>query len=689
MALLSGRLLPALFCAFLSPLFPQSESIYDPAAGTWRLRNNRIEAQFRLNPQTNLFSFDIVRDRQTNDFWRAPANTATHPYGIDFDNGAPLSPATEFVLLGESQTALPNGVRQTIELQEASGRFVIRYDFSIYDDQPIIRYGATLRNTGFTPLTVADLRLTALDFSDEAERYEVFDVFQWVLYPRFENFNLQTTNLVPGGAPVTINTGSGATHCAWLAWRDRRQRGLLLGLEFNGRATTTLRHDGDLRALRLSTSVPDIQHALARDEEMALPHAFLGVFRGDWDEAGWRTQRFTEQVLSPRAPVDFPWVAWDSWGYNKNINEELLFENARLAAQLGMELFIVDLGWSRAIGDWRPDPVKFPRGLRPLSDYVHSLGMKFGLHYAFPEAEAHTPILEENPDWTSSRTYNYIGAESLCLGHKPVRDWIISEGVRLIRENNVDWILQDGQTIVKYCDKETHTHHPQDSNWANSEEGLDVIIAEIKRQAPQAVWEHCANGGQMMTFKMAQQYVTSITNDASGPLGSRQGVFGVTYPFSARYADRYMAETDIDEYTTRSFMFGGPWIFMNRLPEMTPEDVELAAREIRTFKTMRRTINGGKVGHLTARPDDQRTDAIQSFNPGTGAAVAVVTRDFANDDFFQLRFKDLDPAVTYRVRFETDRRTLTLTGAQLASTGVRVELPVIRSAEIVWAEPVR
>lgn len=193
----------------------------------------------------------------------------------------------------------------------------------------------------------------------------------------------------------------------------------------------------------------------------------------------------------------------------------------------------------------------------------------------------------------------------------------------------------------------------------------------------------------MMTFKMARQYVTSITNDASGPLGSRQGVFGATFPFPPRYADRYMAETELNPYTTRSFMFGGPWIFMNRLPDMDEASFELAAAEIRRFKTMRRTINGGKVGHLTARPEDGRTDAIQSTNPATGIAVALVTRDFTEADFFQLRFKDLDAAATYRVRFETDTRVLTLTGAQLMETGVRVELPVIRSAEIVWAEPVR
>ena len=48
----------------------------------------------------------------------------------------------------------------------------------------------------------------------------------------------------------------------------------------------------------------------------------------------------------------------------------------------------------------------------------------------------------------------------------------------------------------------------------------------------------------MMTFNMVQNYVTSITNDASGSLASRQAVYGATYPFPPRYAERYMPDSD-------------------------------------------------------------------------------------------------------------------------------------------------
>jgi hypothetical protein len=191
-----------------------------------------------------------------------------------------------------------------------------------------------------------------------------------------------------------------------------------------------------------------------------------------------------------------------------------------------------------------------------------------------------------------------------------------------------------------------------------------------------------------MTFKMVRQYVTSITNDASGALGSRQGVHGATYPFPPRYADRYMPEEQLNSYITRSSMFGGPWIFMNRLTEMSEADLRYASAEIRTYKAMRGVYQGGRVVHLTARPRDGATDVIQSYNPVLDRAIAIVTRDNAPEGRFQLRLRHLSATGTYRVRFQDDSRILTMTGAQLMGTGVDVRLPASQSSEIVYADPI-
>jgi alpha-galactosidase len=318
---------------------------------------------------------------------------------------------------------------------------------------------------------------------------------------------------------------------------------------------------------------------------------------------------------------------------------------------------------------------------------VHFLGMKFGLHFAFAEAAATAPVLRQHPDWTSSEDYGYFEADSLCLSHQPVRDWIIEEANRMIDEYRVDWILQDGENMVKRCTKSTHTHDPQDSNYANAVDGLNYVVNAVQRAHPGTRWENCEDGGNMMTFNMVRNYVTSIAADDSGPMTTRQAVFGVTYPFSPRYADRYMPDEELGVYALRSFMFGGPWIFMNRLELMRPQDLELATRAIALYKRLRTPIRQGRVFHLTARPSETGIDAIESYHPTTGAALVFVYRAQAAAGSRTLKLRGLDPEKRYRVHYEDDVREGVYTGAQLMN-GYTVRLPGMWSTQLVYIDPV-
>jgi hypothetical protein len=192
----------------------------------------------------------------------------------------------------------------------------------------------------------------------------------------------------------------------------------------------------------------------------------------------------------------------------------------------------------------------------------------------------------------------------------------------------------------------------------------------------------------MMTFNMVRNYVTSIAADDSGPMTTRQAIYGITYPFPPRYSDRYMGDEQLDTYITRSYLFGGPWILMNRLVQMRDQDLDVLKSEIALFKSFRTRIRDGRVFHLTARPAENRIDAIQSYHEETGTAIAFVFRPEAAATFYRARLKGLKRENNYRVRFQEDRRFLTMTGAQIMDGGIRVNLPSMWMAEIIYAEPV-
>ncbi len=90
-------------------------------------------------------------------------------------------------------------------------------------------------------------------------------------------------------------------------------------------------------------------------------------------------------MLAKRPPM-----GWNSWNtFAKNINEKLIFEMADAMVDLGYkdlgyEYLVIDDCWSEKERDENgrlvPDKEKFPNGMKVVSDYVHSKGLKFGMY---------------------------------------------------------------------------------------------------------------------------------------------------------------------------------------------------------------------------------------------------------------------------------------------------------------------
>ncbi len=84
-----------------------------------------------------------------------------------------------------------------------------------------------------------------------------------------------------------------------------------------------------------------------------------------------------------------PPMGWNSWNtFGWNISAELICSTADFFVSEGLrdagyEYIVIDDCWSekqRENGRLVPDRKKFPDGIRPVADYVHSKGLKFGIY---------------------------------------------------------------------------------------------------------------------------------------------------------------------------------------------------------------------------------------------------------------------------------------------------------------------
>lgn len=128
------------------------------------------------------------------------------------------------------------------------------------------------------------------------------------------------------------------------------------------------------------------------------------------------------QILLPKPPLG--WNSWD--GYGTTVNEEQVKANANWFEQhlkpSGWQYIVVDMEWFVTnptpegnsdksnysldeFGRYTPAIKRFPssaegKGFKPLGDYIHSIGLKFGIHIlrGIPKkaVEANSPIAGSN-----------------------------------------------------------------------------------------------------------------------------------------------------------------------------------------------------------------------------------------------------------------------------------------------------
>ena len=144
-------------------------------------------------------------------------------------------------------------------------------------------------------------------------------------------------------------------------------------------------------------------------------------------------------------------LGYTSWyNYYQNINEEIILRDLG-AIDSRFDVFQIDDGYETFVGDWLDvDPKKFPSGLKPIIDKIHSRGFKAGLWLAPFVTETKSKLFKEHPDWIRKNQKgkpvkaggNWSGFYSLDLENKEVIDYI-EKCLKHYMEMGVDFFKLD------------------------------------------------------------------------------------------------------------------------------------------------------------------------------------------------------------------------------------------------------
>jgi alpha-galactosidase len=230
------------------------------------------------------------------------------------------------------------------------------------------------------------------------------------------------------------------------------------------------------------------------------------------------------------------WNPW--WPYeDSKINERVFRENVDAAAAMGIEVCTLDAGWfgpseSSAHwfdyrGDWElVNTVRFPSGIRALSDYVHDKGMKFGLWCEIEALGKKAALNTRHPDFAACRDEEALGY--VCMGNPAVQEWAYHMVDDLITTYDCDWIKLDFNLDPKAgCNRMDHGHQQGNGLYAHYQGYYDVLD-RVPEKHPEVILENCASGGLRTDLGILRHTHNTYLSDTDWPEHDLQIFWGAS-----------------------------------------------------------------------------------------------------------------------------------------------------------------
>ncbi|RCH92724.1 hypothetical protein CU098_008612, partial [Rhizopus stolonifer] len=351
-------------------------------------------------------------------------------------------------------------------------------------------------------------------------------------------------------------------------------------------------------------------------------------------------------------------------GFDVNFENQKLM--AEMAARLGTELFVLDDGWFKGrqsdtagLGDWYPDSVKFPTGLRPLSDFVHSLDMQFGIWLEPEMVNPNSDLYRKHPDWVYHfpDRVRHLERNQLVLNitQKEVYDHLL----RLIREivlrDNVDYIKWDmNRPLSEVGVKEA---------WVNHARCVYSMVTALKKEFTQLRIETCCSGGGRADLAILLLTDRCWASDNTRPDARLKIQYGSSLVMPPNLMSCWVTDMpNNDPYCRFPISYRFHVSFMGALGIgsdlmlLSEDDLEEYKGWIELYKKIRHIIQKGDLDYLVPPSDDHRGYTAVTQTTLEDSAVVLAFRQ--SSPFWlplhSVRLKNLKKLGFYRVQIWTD-----------------------------------
>ncbi len=375
-----------------------------------------------------------------------------------------------------------------------------------YTDFPTVEWTLYFKNTGSADTAIIE-KIQALDLELSRGANGEFLLHHNVGSPANGNdYGPLETPLGPTATKRLGGKGGRPTNADWsyfnLEWSGQ---GLIVAVGWPGQWAAELVRDGT-GGLHLQAGQELTRFKLLPGEEVRSPLIVLQFWKGNWIVAQnvWRRWMMAHSMPQPGGRLPQPQLeASSSRQYDEMIkaNEanQIMFIDRYLEEGIKLDYWWMDAGWYvhhgggwPRVGTWEVDTARFPKGLRAISDYAHSKGLKILVWFEPERVTAGTWLADNHPEWVLGGAKGGL----LNLGNEDARRWLTEHTDQLLNEQGIDLYRQDFNMDPLNHWRGADTPDRQGITEIKHVTGYLAYWDELRRRHPNMLIDSCASGGR-------------------------------------------------------------------------------------------------------------------------------------------------------------------------------------------------
>jgi len=302
--------------------------------------------------------------------------------------------------------------------------------------------------------------------------------------------------------------------------------------------------------------------------------------------------------------------SWEALYFH--INERKIEKLAKDAADIGIELLVMDDGWFKgrnddtsSLGDWTADEKKLPNGLKGLSKKVKAQGIRFGIWVEPEMVNENSDLYRAHPEWAVRipNKEHSVGRHQMLLdlSNPDVVDYLIGAMSHVFEESAADYVKWDMNRNFSDVYSQTLPKERQSEFLYRYMQGLYRLMGTLTAKFPNILFEGCASGGNRFDLGILNyfpQIWASDDSDAIARIGIQNG-YSYGYPQSVIGAHvsgcpnhQTLRNTPLGtRYAVASFGVLG---YETNISDASKEELAEMKAQIALYKQWRRTLQFGR-----------------------------------------------------------------------------------------------